>query len=132
MERAWARWDWHAGRAVGWAQGYRAGFHVGGDIGGAGVLLTIQTALPDGVLPDLLPRLPYTGEYRRLQRLREHTTDPCRRACGACSGCIHAAAGVRNLARYGSVDYPGGPVPWAYPVPADDRDVCAARARVRP
>ena len=104
--------DWVMGRAAGWAAGYRAGFTAGADIGAAGVLLTLQSSLPDGVLLDLLPRLPYTGEYQRLQELRRHHTDPCGRGCGRCSACVYAAVVARNLGRYGSPDYPGGPVPW--------------------
>jgi len=107
MEAAWAAWDFHAGRAVGWDAGYRDGFTTGTEIGAAGVLLVIQNALPDGVLLDLLPRLPYAGEYRRLQQLREHNTDPCPRRCGTCAACVYAAVVLRNLARYGRPDYPG-------------------------
>ena len=112
---AWAEWDFHAGRAVGWEAGYRAGFDVGVDIGGAGLLLAIEHALPAGVLLDLLPDMPYAGEYRRLQRARQLDRNPCRRGCGRCSQCVYAAAVVRNLAAYGSPDYPGGPVPWTLP-----------------
>ena len=112
---AWAEWDFHAGRAVGWEAGYRAGFDAGVQIGGAGLLLAIEHALPDGVLLDLLPNMPYVGEYRRLQQLRRLDRNPCPRACGRCSQCVYAAAVVRNLAAYGSPDYPGGPVPWTTP-----------------
>ena len=114
--------DWVMGQAVGWEAGYRAGFTAGADIGAAGVLLVIQSALPDGVLPSLLPGLPYTGEYQRLQQLRAHTTDSCPRRCGRCSACVYAAVVARNLARYGSPDYPGGRVDWATPTPACEAD----------
>ncbi|MDQ6874944.1 MAG: hypothetical protein M3042_07800 [Actinomycetota bacterium] len=93
--------------AAEWRSGYRAGFTAGVEIGGAGVLLTLQHALPRSVLLDLLPRLPYAGEYRRLQRLRALDNQRCRRSCGACSLCARAAAITCNLARYGSTDYPG-------------------------
>jgi len=112
---AWVEWDFHAGRRVGWEAGYRAGFDVGVQIGGAGLLLAIEHALPDGVLLDLLPNMPYAGEYRRLQQLRRLDRNPCRRGCGRCPRCVYAAAVVRNLARHGTLDYPGGRVDWELP-----------------
>ena len=118
---AWADWDFHAGRAVGWEAGYRAGFTVGVQIGGAGLLLAIEHALPDGVLLDLLPNMPYAGEYRRLQRARQVDRNPCPRACGRCSQCVYPAAVVRNLARHGTPDYPGGSVDWELPDPRPRR-----------
>ena len=107
---AWAEWDFHAGRAAGWEAGYRAGFTVGVQIGGAGLLLAIEHALPAGVLLDLLPNMPYAGEYRRLQRARRLDRNPCPHRCGRCSQCVYAAQVVRNLARHGTPDYPGGPL----------------------
>ncbi len=99
--------DVQLGRRLGWAEGYRAGFTAGTDVGAAGVLLVVQNALPDGVLLDLLPHLPYAGEYDRLRELRRVDDRPCRRGCGACSRCARAAAVAGNLARYGTADYPG-------------------------
>ncbi len=107
--------DVQLGRWLGWAEGYRAGFLAGADVGAAGVLLVIQNALPAGVLLDLLPRLPYTGEYQRLQQLRRLDNTPCDRGCDACSRCVRAAAAAGNLARYGTADYPGGRVAWTMP-----------------
>jgi hypothetical protein len=110
MADAWSRWDFHAGRQVGWAQGYRAGYAAGAEVGAAGTLTAIRHALPAGMLLDFLPKLPYTGEYRRLQRLRRLSDGPCSRRCGACALCVRAAAVAGNLARHGTSDYPGGPV----------------------
>jgi hypothetical protein len=49
-----------------------------------------------------------------LERRRAYTNEPCNdRSChGRCSRCIRAAAAIRNIARHGSPDYPGGPVQW--------------------
>jgi hypothetical protein len=118
MADAWSRWDFHAGRQAGWAGGYRAGYACGTEVGAAGTLIAVTHALPEGVLLDLLPRLPYTGEYRRLQQLRALSDGPCSRRCGACSLCARATAVAGNLARYGTTDYPGGPVTWTVPDPA--------------
>jgi hypothetical protein len=103
------------GRRLGWAEGYRAGFTAGAGIGAAGVLLVIQNALPAGLLFDLLPKLPYAGEYQRLRQLRRLDDSPCARSCGACSRCARVAAVAGNLARYGTADYPGGPLTWTIP-----------------
>jgi len=107
--------DVQLGRRLGWAEGYRAGFIAGADVGAAGVLLVIQNSLPARVLLDLLPNLPYVGEYQRLQDLRRLDNHPCARRCNACSRCVRAAAVSANLARYGTADYPGGPVTWTIP-----------------
>lgn len=106
---------WRFGRAEGWRAGYRAGFVAGTEVGGAGVLLAVQCALPPGALLDLLPGVPYTGEWRRLCGLRCLDDRPCRRGCGACSRCVRAAAVAGNLARHASPDHPGGPVGWMVP-----------------
>jgi hypothetical protein len=47
-----------------------------------------------------------------LERARRYTDEPCSTNCGRCSRCIRASAVIRNKARYGSADYPGGPVEW--------------------
>jgi hypothetical protein len=119
MAVAWSRWDFHAGRHVGWAQGYRAGYAAGAEVGAAGTLIAIQHALPAGILLDLLPKLPHASEYRRLQQLRALSDGPCSRRCGACALCARAAAVAGNLARYGTTEYPGGPVGWTAPATAD-------------
>lgn len=109
-------WDFQLGKAVGFKAGYRAGFDAGVEIGGAGLLLAIQHALPDGVLLDLLPNMPYVGEYQRLRRIREPDYGFCDRPdrCGSCSKCIGATAARSSMAVFGTPDYPGGPwpVPW--------------------
>lgn len=107
--------DVRLGRWLGWAEGYRAGFTAGAEFGAAGVLLCLQNSLPAGTLLELLPALPYTGEYERLRQLRSFDDRPCRRDCGRCSRCARAAAVAGNLARYGTADYPGGPVTWTAP-----------------
>jgi hypothetical protein len=108
--------DWRLGHAVGWADGYRVGYVCGTEVGAAGTLTALQHALPEGVLLDLLPNLPYPGEYQRLQQLRRLTDEPCHRRCGACSLCVRAVGVAGNLARYGTTEYPGGPVGWTVPV----------------
>jgi hypothetical protein len=95
------------GRDTGWADGYRAGFTAGLDIGGAQTLLGVQHALPDGVLLTLLPDIPHTGEYQRLQRLRQTDNQPCRRGCRRCSACARAGYAARNTAVNGAADHPG-------------------------
>jgi hypothetical protein len=87
--------------------GYTAGFTAGTEIGAAGILLHIEDAL-GGMLPDLLPKLPYVGEYERLRRMREELPDePCNRRCGKCSTCYLAKRRAQNRAQYGSPDFPG-------------------------
>jgi hypothetical protein len=42
------------------------------------------------------------------RRELQYSNQPCRRPdCRGCSVCTRAAAVVRNVARYGSADYPG-------------------------
>lgn len=100
-----------AGYAIGRAHGYRAGytdgFAAGTEAGAGSILLALKTAL-DGTLPDLLPRLPYTGEYERLCRIRAELPDkPCNRQCGKCSTCYLAKRRAQNRAQYGTPDFPG-------------------------
>jgi hypothetical protein len=95
------------GRDTGWADGYRAGFAAGLDIGGAQTLLGIQHALPDGVLLTLLPDIPHTDQYQRLQRLQQTDNQPCRRGCRQCTACIRADYTARSLAVNGVADHPG-------------------------
>jgi hypothetical protein len=86
--------------------GYRAGFTTGAEVGAARILLALEHLLAE--LPELLPDLPYAGEYERLRRLRAEVPDtPCPRRCRCCSRCICADGRARNLARYGSRDFPG-------------------------
>lgn len=103
LEDAWRQWDYQTGRRIGWVQGYRAGFTAGTEVGGAGTLIALKHALPEGVLLDLLPDLPYIREYERLQRLREVNHDPCRLRCGNCSQCVHSM----DYWRRGGRDYLG-------------------------
>ena len=41
-----------------------------------------------------------------------YSNDPCDRDCKNCSQCTRAFVVRRNLKKYGSPDYPGGPVTW--------------------
>jgi hypothetical protein len=91
---------------IDYGAGYRAGFATGAEVGAARILLALEHLLAD--LPELLPNLPYAGEYERLRRLRAELPDsPCPRRCRCCSRCICAEGRARNLARYGSRDFPG-------------------------
>ena len=95
------------GRAHGYRAGYTDGFVTGTEVGAGSILFALKTAL-GGTLPDLLPQLPYTGEYERLCRIRAELPDqPCNRRCGKCSICYLAKRRAQNRAQYGTPDFPG-------------------------
>lgn len=111
---AYERWaygeGWSAGllegRRQGFEEGYGAGFDAGAEIGAARVLLGLQHAVDISEL-NLLPGLPHTGEYASHLRRTKNDNEPCPYGCGACSRCVRAANVARNLALYGTPDYPG-------------------------
>ena len=94
------------GRRQGFGEGYVTGFDAGAEIGAARILLALQHRLP-GVLDELLPHLPSSGAYAAHRRRTAWSDDPCSYSCGSCARCIRAAVAARNVARFGTPDYPG-------------------------